>query len=65
MRRIKFKDDYESITANKEYEILPKSYTDGVYDFIYFVDDVGEIMEVKQMYGAPPSTFFEVILDEE
>ena len=65
MRVIKFNSDYESITANKEYEILPKSCTDGIYEFLYFVDNDEEIMEIKQIYNAPANDFYEVITIED
>lgn len=65
MRRIVFNGDYETITATKEYDILPKSYTDGIHDFIFFLDDIGEEIEIKQQYNAPPNDFYEVITCEE
>lgn len=60
MRVIKFRDEYETITPGKEYEVLPKSYNDGVFEYLTFLDDINEEILLKQCFGQAPSDMFEV-----
>jgi len=62
MAIIKFNADYETITKDKEYKILTKSYTDDSYEYLIFLDDINEEIVLKREFNAPVNEMFTVIV---
>lgn len=63
MRRIRFNSNYETITANKEYDIH-KIHADSTTEYLYFFDDINEEWEIAQQCNMLKNDFYEVITCE-